>query len=139
MLENLPGSNLNWLELVWLIVTGVGLLFSVLGVAEAYRDLRAVVVVRGPGRGPRFLIAVINLRREFVLCLVEIVFVTIGLIAAYLPNRTDANGTGGIAQFVTGAGFIITAIAMTMDSILSRHERRDAIELWRNEQSRPPS
>lgn len=132
-MHDILGSNVNWLELAWLLVTSIGFMFSFAGVVDAWRDLLALKTSRARFRGMRFVIALSNLRRELVFTLVQLVFVVIGLVAASLPTRPDAPQTGNVGTVVTAVGFIVSALAIMLDSVLARRERKHAIGLYRSE------
>ena len=108
-------GHASGLELIWLALSGSGLVLAFLNGLEAVRDWQAL----GGKINGRRAIAVGNLRREIVRGLIQLAWVLIGLLAAAAPSSGPPSPMGAVISVV----LVLSAAGMTLNSYLDRRDR----------------
>lgn len=110
-------GNFSGIELIWTALALVGLAVSAENGWEALRDLRAL---GNPTNGRRIL-AYGHVRREAIRIMVFGLYLVIGIMAGLTPARPGAQLS------VVAAILVFTSLALILNSLLDRRDRRDLL------------
>lgn len=111
------------IELLWTIIAFVGLVFSLINFADAYKDCK-YLAARGITNG-RILVAKTNLWTEGMRGAIQTIFLVIGVLALMIESPPQTKLT--TAQFLIGIvirwGIITASLLLTIKTYLVRHLR----------------
>jgi hypothetical protein len=82
-------GSISDIEIVWTLIAGIGLAFSIFNVREAFAD-RAALKLAGVKNG-RKMIADEGLLQELARTVIQAIFLTIGLLAMTYPDPPDVS------------------------------------------------
>lgn len=145
-------GNASILEIVWAVSGLIGLSVNVWALNDAIADLRwqeAAPVPEAPDRRfgihdqlirerlVRERIARAGARDESIRCLIQLIFLLVGVVALSVPPVDRQGGTDAPLSFVVVAGFMAAQGLLVTKSILARRDRHWVIgtmtrRIWRD-------
>lgn len=123
-------GTISDIEILWCLVAIVGALFSIYNLFEANRDMKALEILkitngrRAIAKAARF--------QDVVRAAVHLIFFTIGVLAAFLPETSPPTRETPLVNILIGAsvrwGLIIASVLLMTQSYIALRLRRDLLE-----------
>lgn len=116
------------IEIMWCFIALVGLGFSLYNVREAKRDYDALRITRTATNG-KWVIASTTLWVEVIRVAIQLVFLSIGAVAMWLPQpHTDVQPLSfTVAGAIIQWGIIATSLLVTAQAVLTTRMREQLL------------
>jgi hypothetical protein len=121
-------GNVSDIEVLWVLIATIGVIFSLHNVQESRKDLHALR--ERNIRNGRHRIAITGLRAEAGRAIVQMIYFTIGAYAMAFPEPPTQHEPFkfSLFRFLFQWGFILSSVILTLKSYWNYELRRDLIE-----------
>lgn len=107
--------NFSWIELAWVLTALSGIFLAGLNAYEAWLDY----VSLGGKQNGRRRVALGSIRREALRGVVNVLFLSVGVVAGFYPANPAATFLGLIVSLV----LVLASVAYNVNSFLDRQDR----------------
>lgn len=108
-------------SILWITVGLVGIVYGVMSVVEAYRDILAL---RASGaNGAKKRLCAVAISTEALRMMTQVVFVGIGVMTLFIPNR--------IVFTPAGVGLILGELLTVATTVITYRERGEILRILR--------
>lgn len=109
-------GNASLIELAWILTAAAGIFVAGLNALEATGDFRAL----GGVRNGRRRIAIGTIRREIIRMFVNVLFLPVGVVAAFIPANPHSTWLGVYISLT----LLLASVAYNANSLLDRADRK---------------
>jgi hypothetical protein len=122
------GGYVSDIEILWVLIALVGMIFSLHNVSETRQDL-AVLRYKNIRNG-RWKIAVTGLRAEVGRFIIQSIYLAVGIYAMFFPDPPSMHESLRVAafRFLFQWGFIVSSLILTLKSYWNYELRQELVE-----------
>lgn len=133
-------GSVSDIELLLVLISLIGLSFSIFNLRESWRDWRVLKLLKktdyGRNYDPRMVVAINGLRAEAARAIIQLIYLALGVFAMFIAETSPAIHLPlkiQIFGFIFRWGFILASILLTLKSYWGYQVRHRVLEHYGSE------